>query len=206
MYLVHGTSLQNLYLILKEGVMKSNRLSGKVRNGFGYQGPHDFIYFHLERKLFADTVFYNIKLYFNPDLLSDRNFYVSTIESPVIEKDFDSKWTDQGYKEFKKKHKKNTQNIPKILDKFYFHHGYTFLHGNIAIKNKFDISDYLVGVEIILYDKPNDKLIAKIDKIKNLLNKKYPNVTMKNKIVKDKEYLIKNAVRVATSCTKVDIS
>jgi len=74
-------------------------------------GPHKYIYFHLERKLFADTNFYRIKLYFSPELLENRNFYLSTEESAHSEEQFDSKWTEQGIGGFKKKYKKYFQNI-----------------------------------------------------------------------------------------------
>lgn len=83
MYLVHETSLDNLYLILKEGKLKSNHLSGKINNGYGvYLEPNKFVYFSLERKLFIDSTFGACKLYFNTELLYNRDFYLSTVQSP----------------------------------------------------------------------------------------------------------------------------
>ena len=192
MFIVHGTSLDNLFLILKEGEIKSNYLTGKINIGWGYGGPHKYIYFHLERKLFADTNFYRIKLYFSPELLDNRNFYLSTDESAVFEENFNSKWTDQGIQQLKKKYKKNTKNISKILDKFYFYNYMIPYWGSVAIKNRFDISKYLVAVEFITNENEL-KDNKKYDKIINLLNKKYPNVIIKNQVNEDSDYLLKNA-------------
>lgn len=82
MYLVHETLLGNLYLILKEGKLKSHYLSGRINNGYGvYSEPNKFVYFFLERKLFIDSTFGTCKLYFNTELLYNRDFYLSTLQS-----------------------------------------------------------------------------------------------------------------------------
>lgn len=120
MYLVHETELLNLYLILKDGVLKSNYLSERINNGEGvYPKPNKFIYLSLERKLFNDTTFGNFKLYLNPELLYNRDFYLSTVQSPFP--DHTAKWKNDDTNEIKIKHKRYTSNIPKILEKFYYY-------------------------------------------------------------------------------------
>jgi len=58
------------------------------------------------------------------------------------------------------------------LDKFYFYN-YLIPHsGSVAIKNRFDISKYLVAVEFITSKKMEPKDNKKYNKIINLLNKK----------------------------------
>ena len=64
--------------------------------------------------------------------------------------------------------------------------------GSVAIKNRFDISKYLVAVEFITNENEL-KDNKKYDKIINLLNKKYPNVIIKNQVNEDSDYLLKNA-------------
>lgn len=199
MYLVHGTSVNNLFLILKDGEMKSNYLSKKINYGDGvYSRPNKFVYFHCERNLFSDTIYESVKLYFNSDLLFNRNFYLSTVQSPNPE--YESKWTVDGNKEIKIKYPKFTKNIHEILNKFYFYNNDVFVFGQVAIKNKFEITKHLVAIEFITNaSKPqNNEYYNKIEnkktKIINLLKKKYPNVIIKNQTVNDNvgKYIKKN--------------
>ena len=85
MYLIHETTLNNLYLILKDCELKSNYLTGEINQGecVYEKNKNKFIYFGIEKKLFLDTTYTRIKLYFNIDLLSNRNFYISSVQSPV---------------------------------------------------------------------------------------------------------------------------
>lgn len=188
MYLVHETMLDNLYLILKEGELKSNYLSGRINNGEGvYQKANKFIYFSLERKLFIDTIYGTLKLYFNPELLYNRNFYLSTVQTPFP--DHTSKWKNGNEPEMKIKHKRYTSNIFKILEKFYYYNERIFWYGQIAIKNKLNIFQYLVAVEFIEYGKVSEKYLKSKVKIINLIKKKYPNVIIKEQFVKSRQYL-----------------
>ena len=126
MYLIHETTLNNLYLILKDCELKSNYLTGEINQGecVYEKNKNKFIYFGIEKKLFLDTTYTRIKLYFNIDLLSNRNFYISSVQSPVP--DYEAKWTTSEGKEIKKKYPKNSKNISKILDKFYYYNDNVF--------------------------------------------------------------------------------
>jgi hypothetical protein len=181
--------------------MKSNYLSGKVNEGDGvYPKPNKFVYFSLERKLFSDTLYQRVKLCFSPELLFNRNFYLSTVQSPYPE--LEGKWinSDFGGKQIKIKYPMYSKNITKILNEFYFYNYLVFWVGQVAIKNKFNITKYLVAIEFISgenVDKNNKYYIKaenKKTKILNLLKKKYPNVIIKNQIVNGEslEYIKKN--------------
>lgn len=79
MYLTHHTTIDNLYKILYDSYLKSNYLTNKINK---------FIYFGIEKKLFANTNYYYIKLYFNSDLLYNKSFYLATIQTPEPEKEY----------------------------------------------------------------------------------------------------------------------
>jgi hypothetical protein len=186
MYLVHETKLNNLYLILKDGELKSNHLSGRINNGEGvYPKVNKFIYFSLERKIFNDTVCGIFKLYLNSELLYNRDFYLSTVQSPFP--DHIGKWKTGNVHEIKIKHKRYTSNIPKILEKLYYYNHHSFYQGQIAIKNKLNIEKYLVAVEFIEYGKISEKYLKLKIKITNLIKKKYPNIIIKTQSLKSKE-------------------
>lgn len=191
MYLVHETMLNNLYLILKEGELKSNYLSGRINNGYGvYSKANKFIYFSLERKLFIDTTFGIFKLYFNPELLYNRDFYLSTVQSPYP--DHTSKWKNGNDNEIKIKHERYTSNISEILKKLYYYNNHVFNQGQIAIKNKFNIEKYLVAIEFIEYGKVSEKYLKSKTKIINLVKKNYPGVIIKEQFVESRQYLMDN--------------
>lgn len=194
MYLVHETNFDYLYLILQDCELKSNYLTGKINQGDGvYEKKNKFVYFSLERKLFSNTNYGRIKLYFDIDLLSNRSFYISTVQSAYPENE--AMWKTSEGKEIKKKYQKNTKNILEILEKFYYYNNFVFLFGQIAIKNKVNIQKYLVGVEFIPtgIKKLDIDFEKKTKKIMNLLNEKYPlvkiNIFEKKNI---SDYLQKN--------------
>lgn len=176
MYLVHETTMDNLLLLLKDGEIKSNQLTGKINNGDGvYDKPNKFVYFAFERFLFANTTFGRYKLYFSSDLLYNRDFYLSTVQSPSP--DVEQMWMNGNHKELKIKYKRYTNNINKILDKFYYFNDHGFAYGQIAIKNKINIHKYLVAIQFV--DSPTIKFIQQKNKIINIVKKKYPNILIK---------------------------
>lgn len=202
MYLVHETLLDNLYLILKNGELLSNYLSGRINNGDGvYQKANKFVYFSLERKLFTDTTFGLYKLYFNPELLYNRDFYLSTVQSPYP--DHTSKWKNGDDNEIKIKHKRYTTNISEILKKLYYYNNHVFYQGQIAIKNKLNIEKYLVAVEFIEYGNVSEKYIKSKIKIINLVKKKYPSVIIKEQFVESKQYVIDNVNKEFKNVKKI---
>ena len=178
MYLIHETELYNLYLILKDGELKSNQLTGRINQGSGvYPTLNKFVYFSLERKIFNNTTYAKFKLYFNPELLYNRNFYLSTVQSP--EPEYVAKWKSSTENQIKIKHKKYSKNITKILEKQYYYNTDAFLFGQVAIKNKVDINKYLVAIEFIEFGELDKKNLKLKTKILNLVKKKYPNVIIK---------------------------
>ena len=141
MYLIHETTLNNLYMILQDCELKSNYLTGEINQGEGvYEKNNKYVYFSLERELFANTNYSRIKLYFDTNLLSNRNFYISSVQS--ANPDNEGVWGTLEGTEIKKKYPRNTENIPEILEKFYYYHNYIFLFGQVEIKNKVNIQNY----------------------------------------------------------------
>lgn len=105
----------------------------------------------------------------------------------------EAKWTNKEGREIKKKYQKNTKNISEILDKFYNYNNNVFRFGQVAIKNKVNITKYIIGIEFLMESKINDNEKLKISKIINLIQNNYPQV--KIKLIEKKnilEYLKKN--------------
>lgn len=89
MYLSHHTTIENLYMILLDSCLKLNHLTNKINLGEGvYNKKNKFIYFGIERKLFANPSYNYIKLYFNHTILSNRNFYLATMNSLEPDKEY----------------------------------------------------------------------------------------------------------------------
>lgn len=190
MYLVHGTTINNLLSILKTGEIKSNELTGKINQGEGIYDSNKYVYFLLERELFKNTNYERIKLYFKLDLLYNRNFYLSTVHSGYP--NYEDTWTADDGKQMKKKYPRFSKNIDKIIKNFYHYNNFVFFTGQVAIKNKANINNYLVGIEFLSQGE-DTQYMKKKDRIIKLLKKQYPNVSIKETHISSRD--IKNNIR-----------
>ena len=62
MYLFHNTTSKSLKLILKDGYLKSSKLTNITNEGGGIYENNPFVYFSTSKKLFDDRVHYNKNL------------------------------------------------------------------------------------------------------------------------------------------------
>ena len=177
MFLFHVTTEKKLNKILKDGQLKSNKLTGISEEGQGVYGNHSnkFVYFSTTDKLFDSRVIAkDIILYFDSQLLYNRTFYLSTVHTTTP--DDLGKW-NKG-KDYKIKYQRYYKNIDNVLLKLYKNStsklpkGKAFqIFQQIAIQNKVNIEPFIVGIELI---QPSQKTL-------NIINKLYPNIKVKIK-------------------------
>ena len=170
MYLTHDTTIKYLKLILKDGYLKSNKLTKKLNHGANaYYDNNPFVYFSTTTDLFDDKILGNITLYFNSKLLYNRNFYVSNF------------WTSKPDKLEEIKIKNNIISYRRKYNKYYQYYDDVLLElykksirkdgsidrfiQQVAINNKVNLFD-LVGIYFKVI--PDDKSIIKY------INKNYP--------------------------------
>jgi len=177
MYLIHNTTLEYLKLILEDQKLKSSKLTGNLNEGDGIYKSNNYVYFQTTDTLFDKNVIGWITLYLNSDLLYNRNFFISTVQSAAP---YDlGEWIveykkGEITKEYKRKYNRYSNNYNKILLDLYNHNVlyYTnrkfFQFHQIAILNKVNIKKSLIGINFIKI-KPPESIIKYIQKY-------YPNV------------------------------
>jgi hypothetical protein len=170
MFLIHNTRLEYLKLILKEGELKSSKLTGNINEGDGIYDSNKYVYFHTTDKIFDKGVIGQITLYFTSDFLYNRSYLIST---------YISSSPNNGYKRKINRYSKNYNKIlldlynhsllPKVfLDKSKKHIFFQF--HQIAILNKVNITKSLIGIHFFI--RPSEGIIKYIKKY-------YPNVEIK---------------------------
>ena len=164
MYLTHDTTLTCLKLILKDGYLKSNKLTKKLNNGESqYYDNNPFVYFSTTTELFDNTIFGNITLYFNSKLLYNRIFYVANFWTPIPDK-LEVIKREDGVIFYRRKYNKYYQYYDKILLELY-KNGYFGTGQQVAINNKVNLNN-LIGIHFNFIE-PNKALI-------NYINKNFP--------------------------------
>jgi len=180
MFLVHETTSQSLKNILNENCIKSlNLLEPKyINQGDGVYKNNKFVYFTTTDKLFDKKYIGHILIYINSDILYNRAFYVSTCHSNCPDKLYEE--TINNIKHYKRKYNRYTKNYNEILQKLY-KHSTNILNGKaynafqqVAIKNKINIANYIIGIYISEYKKNTE-----IDKLIYYIEKNYPNILIK---------------------------
>jgi len=163
MYLIHITETKYLESILKDGELKSNKLTNNISSGDSiYYNLNKFIYFSTTDKLFDKKVYGDIILYFTSDLLYNRKFYVSTMWSDA------PNYLDESKGEYKRKYPRYYKEYDQVLSKLYkksinkLPNGKSFqVFQQVAIENKVNIKDKLIGIKFKI--KPTDKIIKYIN-------------------------------------------
>lgn len=151
MYLTHITCLEHLKPILKSGQLKSSKITGNIGLGADVYKNSIYVFFSVTNELInkrqnGDNT---IILYFHPNILKNKTFYVSNEwdETPGLQ--------EFGTKKFKCSTSKNI--IQKIKGA-----------SQVAVANKIAIKKHLVGIEINSSKNPSPYLIKYIQK-------EYPN-------------------------------
>ena len=168
MYLIHNTTIANLMAILKDGELKSNKLTKNIQEGDGLYESNNFVYFSTTKELFDDHVTGYVTLYIDTQILYNRKFYISNIHTPYPQ--YLAEWKIKNEKYYKRSYDRYYKYINKVLCTLYnnsmskLKNGKAFqIFQQIAIKNKCNIKKYLVGIDFI-YHKPTEKILKYIDK------------------------------------------
>jgi hypothetical protein len=176
MYLIHNTDINYLLNILNDGWLKSNKITKNINDGAGIYKDgklNDFVYFSTTPNLFDKYTSCSVVLYLSSDILYAKSFYVSFYQTPLVNNIHTNN----------QKYKKNTKNYNYILQKLYEHSTKTLKKGmesyafialqQVAIKNKINIKNYIVGIEF-KNEKPSNEIL-------NIIKNKYPNTQIKKK-------------------------
>ena len=165
MYLFHATNLKSLKLILKDGYLKSSKLSKNTEGeGQGLYEENKFVFFSCIDKLFSRKIYGDVILYFNSKLLYNKSFYTGNIHSIAPDLLLNNE----------KKYKKNYKNYDIVLKKLFKSSLETHLKAfqvfqQIAVLNKVNLKE-LVAIE---FNKKSNSSIIKF------LNEHYPDVIIK---------------------------
>lgn len=175
MYLCHNTTFEYLIDILKDGELKSNKLTGNINEGDGIYDNNEFVYFFACPDIYENYIAGLITLFIKPNELYNRKFYISThhTSNPDYLYDYGDYYT--------KMYPKNYDKYNYVLNKIYnksrniFPEKLTFFEAfqQIAVKNRFPITtDSLVAIRI-------NNTFGKLDNnILKILKKKYPNTNL----------------------------
>lgn len=180
MILFHSTNNNSINKILNNNELVSSAISGNLCNGHGIYNSDDnnFIYFstvddHNEKYMYQES----ITLFFESDLLFNRSFFVSTVQSGIPQ--YESKWNSgkSGKSEYKIKYAQYTSGITKILKKLFMrdivqnNSEKIFFQNQVAIKNRcslkklfmiyFDSEPSVKTMKILKTQYPNVKIIIK---------------------------------------------
>jgi len=169
MRLIHNTELSSLESIVREKRLTASYLNGNLNEGYGIYKSVDqkFVFFSVidqyesKYKVSGDVV-----LYFDPKLLWNRSYYISTLHNPSP--DILEKWNEG--RDYKKKYKQYYKYTNKVLTKLFKNsisklpNGEAFqVFQQIAIKNKCDLK-YLNKIKF-MYQKPSKTLIKLIKNV-----------------------------------------
>ena len=151
MYLFHITDIESLKSIIKDGYLKSNKITGNINQGDGiYDGTNRFVYFSTTEKLFDPTIKHQqIILYFKSDFLYDRTFYTSSGHTPIPDKI--NEWKNGRIKLFRRKYNRYEKDYNIILKNLYDYSikrskKIFFIRQQIALLNKIKLKDNLIGI------------------------------------------------------------
>lgn len=165
MHLIHTTSEELIYMILKEGYLRSSKETGKIRM-YGREEGSEYIYLRLGKK----NDYGNLIL--DENLLLENNFYLKTgwtgeaYTDGLINKgkDYNKRTLKKKLQEFNKsvnnylkKTSKNEYPIPIMMS------------NEILIRKKINLKKYLIQINL----SKNDK------KIIEYVEKNYPNTKIK---------------------------
>ena len=173
MYLIHETEIKSLKKILKEGYIKSNKLTNNIGHGDGvYKGKNKYIYFNIIDKI--DSKYQipvpttSVILYFDYEMLYNRSFYISSMLSSKPH--LLGKWkTDNGYA-YKLKYSRyqDLKETKRILKKFFKYSVNIFPNGSgftafqqVALLNQTNLK-YLKAIKINKISERNLKIIKSI--------------------------------------------
>lgn len=163
MFLIHTTENEFINDILKDGYLKSNKLTGNINLGDGvYIKPSPFIFFTVlkfKKQLKSGP----IMLCFRPTFIYNYTFWLATSYQSNPSHTF-----FKNDKHYNKKYNKNYSNYQNALNKLYDDSkNEQLILNQVAIKNKFKIVDYLYKIYV------NNNFSGINMK---LLHEKYPNV------------------------------
>lgn len=178
MYLIHNTTLEYLKLILKDGELKSSKITGNINDGDGIYESNKYVYFQTTNKLFDRNVIGQIILYIKSDFLYNRSFLISTVQSG--KPDNLGEWDNDN--DYKRKINRYSNDYNKILLDLYNHSisrkcvlqkskCIFFQFHQIAILNRVNINKLLIGINFINI-KPSESIIKYIKKY-------YPDIQIK---------------------------
>jgi hypothetical protein len=159
MYLIHRTDNESINKILKDGYLKSNKMTGNINEGDGvYDRASPYIYFSVIKKL-SELEFFE-GLVIDISFLYHNNFWVST--GNIVNPNKKLFISDDG-KRYCKKYRKNYSKYKSVLEKLYNDGEIKYLN-QVAIKGKLKLKDILLRV----YGDIDKKLLGKYDNVKLL--------------------------------------
>ncbi len=176
MYLTHNTDLKSLKLILIDDLIKASYLTNILNEGTGIYASKNqhYIFFSVIDEFQSKYKIYsNIILYFDPEMLWNRTYYISNFHSPnphILDECTNGK-------QYKKKYKQYYKNTKSVLVKL-FDYSISILPGGkafqsfqqIALKKQTNLK-YLKIIKFNNKIKPT-KVIIK------LIKDKYPDVIL----------------------------
>ena len=180
MYLIHNTTLKYAKSILKDEVLKSNKMTGNINEGEGVYDTNAYVYFSTTSILFDKNTMGGIIIYLSSELLFNRTFYVLTLHSNFPNYLMEHK--NGKYIQYKRKYPRYYENYNKILKDLYtlsiatIPNGVAFQAFNqVAIKNKINIKKYIKGIQFNILKSRQKEYIPIIKYVKS----KYPNIKIK---------------------------
>lgn len=150
MYVFHLTSHKYIMSILKTGKILSGSVTGNLEIGFGIYGNNlsRFIFFSTCSKIFDKRINSHVIIYFKPEFLYDCKYYLSTGYAA----DPPSALKLPQTAVITKMIKKRDNSFLRYLKQLYLYsvslsnNGF-YAFNQIAIKDKLNIKEYMVGIE-----------------------------------------------------------